>query len=137
MINVAYGVLTNGTVSEGSIGYRYSDVKTPISARASVSALLSLVSENARGAFVNLLLELMRSSCMWPDFVRQYDKNNTYQTEVLADCFVPELSEFQFSDLVAWADSCPLNSKEFSRTVNDTAIDRVCSALFSVASVVE
>lgn len=132
MINRAYGALTNGEVTPEDLGYRYSDCKSPEASRASIAKLMSLVPRAAKGVFANLLIELLRSSSSWVEFIREWDKDNTYQTTVLADELYPELADLQFSDIVAWADATNHNSAKFSRTNNDTAIDRVCMALFSV-----
>lgn len=132
MINRAYGALTNGEVAPEDLGYRYSDCKSPEGSRASIARLMALVPKSAKGVFANLLIELLRSSDKWVVYIREWDKDNTYQTKVLADELYSELAGLQFSDIVAWADSVNHNSDEFSRTDNDTAIDRVCSALFSV-----
>ena len=135
MINRAYGVLTNGVVPCDAPGYRYTDVKCPGVVRSNVSALMGLAPVEHRGVFANILIDLMRSSALWPDYVRKYDPNNTYQTEVLEACVYEGLQGITFDDIVKWADSVTHRSEEFNKTKHDTAIDRVCNALFSVASV--
>lgn len=132
MINRAYGVLTDGRVSSGGLGYRYSDVRCPRSVRVSVDSLMSLVPDKYMGLFANLLIELLRSSHLWSSYVRKWDTDNTYQTAVVPDDLYVELKGFEFSELVKWADSVVRNTDEFHRSPNDPAIDRVCSALFNV-----
>lgn len=134
MINRAYGIFTNGNVEEGSLGYRYSDVRCPEELHKTVSSLMLLAPADMRGVFACVLIELMRSSPDWVKYVDKYDANNTYSTDVLEDSATWLLGDVLFSQLVAWADNVHIKSAEFGHTDNDTAIDRVCSALFSVAS---
>ena len=135
MVNRAYGILTNGTIPEGSLGYRYSDVRCPEELHKTVSSLMTLAPADMRGVFACVLIELMRSSADWVTYVDKYDSNNTYSTDVLEGSASWMLGDILFSQLVDWADNVHIKSSEFDRTDNDTAIDRVCSALFSIVSV--
>lgn len=132
MINRAYGALTDGEVTSEDLGYRYSDARRPRSTRSSINSLMSLVPRKYLGIFANLLIELLRSSPKWVDYVRIWDPQNTYQTEVNSDELFLELKDLSFADLVTWADSVARNPDEFYRTQHDPAVDRVCMALFSV-----
>lgn len=134
MINVAYGILTNGAVSPDDLGYRYSDARCPAVVRSSVSAIMSKVPDNHKGVLAELLLSLMRTSSDWVTYVKKYDPLNTYQTTVIEDRVYEELKGLTFSDIVKWADSVNTTMGEFTKTDHDTAIDRVCGALFYITS---
>lgn len=134
MINSIYGVITDGRVTEEHLGYRYTDCTCPKSLEAARKALVADVSQDRLGVLAELLINLMRSSSRWSEFVKKYDKDNTYQTELNLEDFALKDFNISFRQFVDWADTVAPHTTEFTRTLYDSSVDRLCNALFSFVS---
>lgn len=134
MINIAYGLLNNGRLQEGDTGFRYSDAVRPACTSQKLSELTDGISDDCLGAFIELLLCIMRSSPKWSTYIRKYDPINTYQIDLHIGGTPLAQTPVSFDSLVKWADSVSLQSADFPRSIHDVPLDRLCSALFCVLS---
>lgn len=132
MINVIYGVLTGGVVTPDSVGYRRTTATGLGNSLTGLKTLRGLVPSECLGVFAELLIQLMRSDENWDKFIKEVDKDNTYQSALIISDFYLESSDLSFPALLNWARSVSIPANQYSTTNNDNNLDLVRKTLMGL-----
>lgn len=122
-INYTYGI-----ISDNDRSIRFSDVGATNTQRALLSDLWAKADNKA--ALAEILIRILKCSEHWPEYCDKYDPMNTYHIPIS----VPRCS-ITFSDLVEWADKCPVKSDKYLYEKEQIAVDRICNKLLGVLTV--
>lgn len=133
MINRIYGILATGVVvSLDTVGYRYSDAAASNGQLKLLKGLMPADSGSSL-VFIDYLLKLLSCSPYWPEVIRTFDPQNSYDISVIdqqPECVI-SLGFNPLSRLLEWADKIPTSTK-YPTADNDPRIDVAISKLLGV-----
>jgi hypothetical protein len=125
-MNNIYGILTNGAVTDQRLpGYRYTDCRRTTDMANYLSSLMDDAGDKL-GVRANFIIQLLRSSSLWPLFIHQMDKMNTYDIDGAV-----EGHGLTMSRLVSWAEQVPVTATYYTHPGDDD-IHLVITKLWSV-----
>lgn len=132
-INRAYGILRGAVqITQDIPGFRYSNVSPSAAQKEKLSGLLS-EDVHTRALQIDGLLRLLQCSPYWPDFVRKYDSNNTYDVPCVllsdTDTFKNMIGEGPVVRLLKWAASRPTAAGDFACHGHTPELDAACAKL--------
>lgn len=132
VINYTYGVLADGfTTGEKPVYGRYSTARRSKKQAEYLNTLLPVtMPKESLCCNVELLIDLLRCSELWPTYAASWDKNNTYRTTI--EMPTASAGLLSYKDLLAWCDNTPLTSNLYAVRLYDTGPDRICNTLFNV-----
>lgn len=138
MINRIYGILRGTARVPEDMGYRYSDATRNRQQEAALRFLTHDINESELGIFLDFVLQLLSCSPYWPDVIRDFDPENSYEISVIPELDpeepskVPTLSVNPMLRLVEWEATIPDSGDTYRTTAECPLLDRICAKLFHI-----
>lgn len=130
-MNYLYGILTDGVVTENTPGYRHTDCIRTNDVHKLLHKVMGKNKEEI-AAKADLFIKLMRSVPSWVYFIKEYDKDNTYEEPVY-----PKLNAIPknfYEDLKVWVDNLNINCTTYRVSPNDDFLQRLINSLYTIVT---
>ena len=137
-LNYTYGILTMGSVSPTTVGYRKCDNVVYFSARQKdiIQQLLNGRSEAGVSVGANMMINILQCSEHYTEYINTHDSLNTYNQDMYlpsdaGDGYIPR-DVISYNDLIKWVDGVVVSSSKYYTNADMPGIVRISNALFNV-----
>lgn len=135
-VNYTYFILTGGIIPEDSIWYRgfFGNLSRNNIQGRTLKDLWKERSTAAIGEGTEFIIRLLQCSEYWPDYAKEYDPVNTYDTALVKPVTTNYTDSLKYDELIAWSSSVNVPSSERYRA-SSSKVEKITSALYNVLTV--
>ena len=135
-VNYTYGIITGGVVPSTSHWYRafYNIPGRNKSQTEAFGGLWGTRSPDSIGAGSEFIINLMRCSEYWPDYIRQYDPVNTYDNKLTTPPTSVVQTPLTYAELLRWSKGSAVPYTE-KYSAKSSSIEIIIAALYNALTV--